>query len=190
LTFWPEVGAADTVRPILRFEPASQTIGFGNIAQVAVGLSDLATIGSPSVGAFDLAVQFDPNILSFVDLKFAPYLGDPADPTQTISDISLFENKVVLFAEVSLLTIDDLDGLQASFEDSFLPLAHLSFMGVGPCRSPLQYTRGIVGDGAGDPIAVSFEEGNIEVPEPGSLLFICVGLGLLGACRHVPTRLR
>ena len=101
-----------------------------------MGLSDLATVGSPSVGAFDLAVQFDPNILSFVDLKFAPYLGDPADPTQTISDISLFENKVVLFGEVFLLTIDDLDGLQASFKDSFLPLAHLIFYGCWARQEP------------------------------------------------------
>jgi hypothetical protein len=105
--------------------PASQTVAVGEPVTVELVVSGLTQGGAPSVDYFDIDVSYgDPgNVLSFANLEFGPFLGDPSDPAET--SVSFFDSpgQFVGMSENSLLQASALHALQPSE----FPLATLTF---------------------------------------------------------------
>ena len=156
------VGSAGFGAPLsLTFDPASATIGGGDIVDVSIVVSGLDN-RPPSLGAWDLTIAFDPSILSISDWSFGVKLGDPA-VGDAIAGGSAGHGTLEL-AVVSLLTNAQLDALQTP---SFT-LATVQFTGVGPGVSPLTFSSVRLDDGDGNKFAHSESPGEITVvvPEP------------------------
>lgn len=151
---------------IVSLTPDSAMVTLGDTLDVDVLIAGLRNFTPPSVGAFDLDVSFDAAILSPTGVTFGPFLGDP-DPFafETFTDFQ-FLTGVVDFAEVSLLSPAELDGLQPSG----FRLATLSFDAIATGVSPLMLTQISVDD----PFGVNL------IPEPRTLWLIGVGLAGLG----------
>lgn len=61
----------------LGFSPAAQNVVAGAPADVAITISGLGDGTAPSLGTFDLVIDFDPAVLSFSNVSFGdPVLGD------------------------------------------------------------------------------------------------------------------
>ncbi len=190
------------------FAPADQTVVVGT-EDVAVdlmvwGLGDIAEIDDPtffypwhpSISAFDVDINFNSDVLSFVGYELGPNLGDPSFFEAFDESDGLLDDTVNV-AEVSLLlpdpTYDDplnpfppyLEDYQT--DDSVL-LATLLFDADVVGISELDFGLRILGDGYGNdlrpytvvnPGSIEVVDGGVApVPEPGTMLLL--GSGLLG----------
>jgi hypothetical protein len=163
----------------LSFVPASQVIGVGQPVTVDIFISGLGAGSPPSVGTFDLDVSFDPATLSPTGVTFGPFLGNPSDPAETITDFNFLPG-VVDLAELSFLAPTELDALQpASFS-----LATLSFDALAKGTSPLTFSQVIVDDAFGGKLTIDPVSGQVTVPEPSSLLVFLFGLVALATIRQ------
>ena len=155
----------------LDFDPPALTVTLGDPAAVNVRISGL---GDATVGAFDLTVGFDPTILSSAGVLFHASLGFP--PGEAVTDI-IPSIGAVNFAEVSLLSSDELDSRQL---DSFV-LVTLLFNTLNAGTSPLIFTQITLGDGSGATLTAVGVPGAITVvapvPEPTVLTLVATGLG-------------
>lgn len=147
----------------LEFVPSSQTVTRGFPINVAVKISGLGDLTAPSLGTFDLTVNFDPTILSFRRVSYGdPILGDQLDlsglgsPTVTTSG----KGFVNLF-EVSFDLPDDLNALQSG---EFI-LAVLTFKAVADGNSPLSLTVNALGDAFGETLTADVGSGSVAVTE-------------------------
>ena len=101
---------------ILGFDPVSQSVDLGLPVSVGVVISGLGDATSPSLGAFDIDIQFDPGRLSFGSALFGdPVLGDQLDVlglggNPTFAGIT--SPGVLNLFEVSLDVPADLNALQ------------------------------------------------------------------------------
>lgn len=167
--------ATPTLAISLDLVPNSPTVMAGDLLDVDVVISGLVAGGSPSVGAFDLDVSFDPAILSPTDVTFGPFLGDP-NLFEALTDFTFLPG-IVDLAEVSLLSSAELDALQP---DPFT-LATLSFSAFASGTTTLTFSQIIIDDAFGN---------KIPIPEPSTLPLLGAGLaGLLayGWRRHKQT---
>ena len=163
------------------FEPASQIVPVGELVSVDLVISGLGDYSEPSLGSFDLNITYDTAILDFTGYTLGSYLGD----------ISLWEAVddswgettpgTINLAEVSLLSVSELDALQPS---SF-PLATLTFDTLTIGTSSLDISITALADAYGDPLSADVQSGNISpVPEPASFILIGFGLGGIGISRR------
>jgi hypothetical protein len=161
------------------FVPSAQSVGLGQSASVDIVISGLGDGTSPSLGAFDLNVSFDPTILAPTGVTFGIFLGDP-DLFEAITAFDLLLAPGVLnVAETSLLLSAELHALQpASFT-----LATLSFDTLARGTSALTLAinpGGLVDQDAGE-LRAETSRGSISVvPEPGTLLLLGLALGGVG----------
>lgn len=179
----------------LDFEPSVQVVPVGETAAVDVVISGLDAAGE-IVSAFDLDVLYDDAILAATSVTFGSFLGD-LDPLafETIVDSDLSMSGVVDFAELSLLSDFELEGLQMGL-DSFT-LATLSFDTLAVGTSPLTFFidesigKDVKGRNA-QVLDLTAGSGSISaVPEPGTLLLIGAGLvGMAGLKRKRPSKKR
>ncbi len=180
--------AAPSQAIILSFAPATQNASVGFPTDVAVVISGLGNGAAPSLSAFDLDVDFDSNVLSFLGVTFGdPVLGDQLDlfalgslagTTSGLGVVNLFE--------LSLDSPADLDALQAG---SFT-LATLTFDTLAAGFSPLGISVNALGDANGNPLTATIAGGSVTaagagaVPEPASLLLVFAGLMVVAWLRE------
>lgn len=161
----------------LDFIPPSQTVVTGTPIDVGIAISRLGAGSAPSLGTFDVVVNFDPTILGFNSVAYGdPGLGDQLDlfgfgsfivTTPGLGFVNLFE-----------LSFDfpiDLDTLQAG---SFT-LATLTFDTLMPGTSPLGLNVNALGDSFGDTLSAEVGSGSVDVvPEPATIFLF--GSGVIG----------
>lgn len=142
----------------LGFSPFHQTTNVGNTVSVDLVVSDLEDDTSPSLGEFDLVVEFDSRVLSFEDVDF----GDVLNPTVTLftfrGDTFISPEAVNLF-EISGLTSAELIANQPSN----FTLATFTFDAIGVGTSDLLLSNVLLGDPAGVELPTTIESGSIEV---------------------------
>jgi hypothetical protein len=91
---------------------ASSSVLVGDSFTVSVMVDGLTSGAAPSLGGYDLDVQFDPSILSFTGITFGA--GLDVSGFGSIKDYSLTSPGVLDVFEVSLDEIADLNALQGS----------------------------------------------------------------------------
>jgi hypothetical protein len=158
--------------------PSSQAVTLGSLVNVALEVAGLGAQAAPSLGTFDLNLDFDPTILSFNSTVFGdPILGDQLDPTglgNTINFSSPGSGTVELF-DLSLDTASQLNGLQPA---AFI-LGSLAFDTIGAGTSPLNVTINAMGDADGNSLSAGIQDGSLGVnsaPEPRPVLLVAVAV--------------
>jgi hypothetical protein len=177
----------------LTFVPVTQSVTQGSIASVALNISALTTGAAPSLGAFDLNVNFNPSILSFNSVVFGgnPGVSDqlllgPACTNALLCGSVAGSGTVEIF-ELSNASVANLNNLQV---DTFI-LATLRFNTLAAAiNSPLTFSNVILGDALGNPLSATLGTGSVTVtprvttPEPAGLLLLAFGLAVLGIWRR------
>ena len=174
--------SADT---ILSVQPFGQSVMLGSQALVDLNIAGLGD--PPSLGTFDININFDPTILSFNNFLFGDLaLGDQLDPTggaNTINFINPGFGTVEMF-EISLDSATTLNSLQAS---SFT-LGVLTFDTIGGGTSSLDVTINALGDADGNALSESVQNGGVSVsavPEPSTIYLSCAALFAMVILRHL-----
>jgi hypothetical protein len=137
----------------LTLDPTAPQVDFGDTTDLFVGINGLGD--PPALGAYDLTVNYDPTLFSFVGLTY----GDPTIGDQL--NLSGFGTKTsetpgvnfISFSEVSLDSSETLDTMQApSFVLVTLEFQALNTPGVGAFSIA---DGGVLGDSSGNPLTAS-----------------------------------
>lgn len=171
----------------LSLQPSPQTINVGDSASMDLVVSGLGNLSSPSLGAFDLELSYDPAIISTASLTFGNFLDLGNLRSSKFSDLTTAG--VIHLDEVSFESSSDLNNAQP---DTFT-LATLGFKGLAAGISSIDFTLASLSDELGQSLtAFSTTGGSIEVesstvPDAGSTAFLLlVALVSLSACRWIP----
>jgi len=172
------------------FEPVSQEVGVGDPASVNLVISGLGDGTYPSLGGFDLFIEYDPTILALSDVSF----GDP-----TLGDQLAIGWGATYLSSTYSSSIEELFGLSfgppwdlINFQAPSFVLATLTFdtlsVGTSPLEivdpnPPLVISR--LSDGLGNALGFERESGSVSpVPEPATFILIGFGLGGIGILRR------
>jgi hypothetical protein len=138
----PPSAAAVTLEVI----PSTTTASIGDTVTVDVVISDLGNLAAPSLGTFDLDLQYNSAVFSFGGAVFGPELGDPMAAeaiTTTTPGMG-----VVNLLELSLLSPAILNANQP---DTFT-LFTASFDAVAAGTAVFTVASNALGDENGDPL--------------------------------------
>lgn len=169
--------------------PSASAVEVGDIFSVAIDIGDLIDAGAPSLGAFDLDIQFDAGVLSYTGFTWGDaVLGDQLDLAQLGSLNGYDDSNAALgslnFYEVSLDDSSELDAMQAG---SF-GLLTLTFSALATGTSPLALNINALSDAAGNELSAQINNGAVTVnavPLPATLpLFVSALLLAAGRRRH------
>lgn len=174
----------------LNVNPITQNVLLGNSIGVILDISGLGDGSAPSLGVFDLNLNFDPAILTFNNVTFGdPVLGDQLDLFGLGSLITFDDTTpgMVNLYELSFDLPSDLDALQIGN----FTLASLTFDSLTTGTSSLNMSINSLGDALGDPIVLdTLNNGSVTVtapvPEPSTCLLLFFGLiGMVGIKRKL-----
>jgi len=145
----------------LSLEPSAISVAPGSGFSIDLAVSGLGNAGAPSVGAFDINIGFDPSALGLVGISLGLELGDVSLGEAIDVSLGEFAPGMANVAEVSFLTVAELDALQP---DTFL-LATLDFMvtGLDTGNSTVIDINGVLslGDSLGNPISIDSVSGTL-----------------------------
>jgi hypothetical protein len=170
------VGGAPAGAATLALVPSPVDVAVGGGFDLELVVGGLGDGVAPSVGGFDVALSFDPDLLSLDSVEVGLLLGDES-AFESFSDI-VFGTGSVGIAQTSFLDALTLDGSQpASFT-----LATLSFTAIGSGTSSVSFASASLADAFGEPLAVTVAGARVNaggvIPEPSATLLF--GLGALG----------
>lgn len=153
----------------------------GNSVNIQIGVSGLSPASAPSLGTYDLNLNFDPSHLSFSGAVFGDaLLGNQLDLFNfggNLSGADLTDPGTVNFYEVSLDSVTDLNDLQA---DRFT-LATLSFDVLNFGTSDLTLSVNAFGDAEANDLPVTTLSTSVTtVPLPSAIFMMVSGLMCLG----------
>jgi hypothetical protein len=145
--------------------PATLNIPVAGTASVDIVASGLSAGTAPSLGEFDLSLDYDELFLSATVLTFGAFLDVGVLGSIQFADLSVAGK--VDFSEVSLETPAVLDAMQP---DTFI-LATIGFEGLASGVTPLVLTINSLSDSSGDPLTADVIDGSTAaVPEPTTFL--------------------
>ena len=161
----------------LALTPASSVAAVGDTVAIAIEIAGLGAGTPPTLSSFDIAVSFDPSVLSFQSASFGTALGTGSDVFESAAPLGPSSVDV---SAASLLPSSVLDASQPA---SFV-LATLVFQALAPGVSPLAIVDAILADtsdiAGGNQIFVDSIGGArvtvAPVPEPAALLVFGAGV--------------
>lgn len=165
---------------VLSVVPSASTIAPGGAVAVDIVISDLGDGVAPSLGTFDLNLDFDPATLGFVSATFGNQLDILGLGSLQGVDDSV-AGTVNVF-ELSFDSASDLNDLQAA---SFT-LVTLTFTALAGGLSDLLITILSLGDADGAALDAGIVNASVTVndsaviPLPGALPLLLSGLAALG----------
>lgn len=180
LGYCAQAGAAT-----LSLVPATTTVVSGSAFSVDLVISGLGDGIAPSLGDFDVDIGFDPLALVWLGSSLGTELGDLGLGEAFDASFGEVLPGVVNIAEVSFLTVGELDGSQS---DSFV-LATLDFMVLAAGgTTPIDILSVLsLGDALGDPVAVDGIGGSIvtvtAIPLPAAVWLLACAIGMLPVTR-------
>lgn len=142
----------------LEVVPSTQTAPSGGAVSVDVSVSGLGSAAAPSLGAFDLALCFDPTVLSFRSVRFGALLGDEA-ASEAVTGVSPFNSHLDAF-EVSLLLPAELIAIQPASFTLFTATFAATSAGTSPMELALNAP---LSDENGDPLSAILADGDVAV---------------------------
>lgn len=186
-------GISEAKAVSLSFQLSSSSATVGDSVTLSAVIGGLGDFTSPSLGAFDFNIDFNPSLVTLTasPIAFSTLLGDEGSG-ESLTGFSASTGSVNLFA-LSFLTALELNALQPS---SFT-LATLSFKALASGANTFTFPTStvILGDGIGDPLTATLGSSILtvnpitppptEVPEPASVFLVGIGIAvaqLLKSC--------
>ena len=160
----------------LYFATSGAAVGLNETTAVGIWVSGLGNYAAPNLGAYDLEIGFDPNVLHFESLSFSSFLGSPGS---SISSYGLKAPGVLSVWETSLL-----NGVLSSLQPGSFPLVSIQFTLTALQNSSLTFLSAGLSDGDGYTLYADLQSANVyAVPIPSSLLLLSGAALGLGAYR-------
>ncbi len=151
----------------LTLDPAASQVDLGDTTDLFVGINGLGD--PPSLSAYDLTVNYDPTLFSFMGLTYGdPMIGDQLNLSGFGTETSQTPGvNFISFSEVSFDSAEKLDTIQASsFVLVTLEFQALNTNGIGNFSVA---DGGVLGDSYGNPLtASSLGTATIEAGAAGS----------------------
>lgn len=174
--------------------PSTQDIGVGGSFALSVSVTGLGNHTAPSLGAFDLEVNFDSTLAQFSSISFGdPSLGDllaPVTPSINGSLLNITGDSLNVYS-VSLDGSADLAGVQPNQ----FTLATLHFTALALGHGGFSLANVLLGDADGGALSLDGTQGaNINivpqaVPDGGAGWVGILSLGILTlGHRHLRAR--
>jgi hypothetical protein len=165
------------------FAESAITLGVTPLSQsassigVGITISGLGAGEAPSLGSYDLDLNFDDSHLEYVGTRFGdPVLGDELDVLDfgaNVTSVGSSGSGVLNLFELSFDSPEDLNTLQA---DNFI-LAVVTFNFLQAGSSPLSLVVNALGDADGNALTASVSSATVApVPLPSAFWLMATGL--------------
>lgn len=160
----------------LQMQPSLETIAIGESVGVHITIADMFDLAAPSLGSYDLDVNFDAGVLSYSSITWGTQLDLLGLGSLQAIDTAQAASGLLNLYEVSYDDVADLDSLQLNDFTLFT----LTFTAINPGTSALTLNVNDLGDSLGIGIAPSSVGGASvtvsEVPLPATLPLFAAGL--------------
>jgi hypothetical protein len=162
----------------LYFNLSEPVLGLNETTEASVWISGLGDQTPPNLGAYDLEIAYDPNVLRYDSLTFSSYLGYPGN---SLSSFEIKNPGTLAVLEVSLL----LNGALEALQPGTFPLVSLQFTMTALENSTLRFLKANLSDGDGYPLYADLQSATVyAVPIPSPLLLLSGAILGLGAWRR------